>query len=295
MKKIINYIILFFLCLLVILVFVYKKNVNKSILSSFIIFKDNIFPNMFPFLIISSLLINYGFVNVCFNIFNPITQKLFKSSGSASFVFFTSILSGTPSNAKYTKDLYLNNIIDEKEATKILTYTHFINPLFIIGMTSLFVNIKTSYYILIIQYLTNIIIGILFRNMNVSNSNKMKKINKISFGECLSKAISSSINTLLLIFGTITVFLILSELLPFKNPIINSILEVTQGIKTIGLLNLSEKTKAILFTMLLSFGGISIHMQILSIISDTKIKYMPYLIARLLHSAISGTLMYLIL
>ena len=45
--------------------------------------------------------------------------------------------------------------------------------------------------------------------------------------------------------------------------------------------------------MIISFGGLCIHFQVLSII-DGKIKYQPYLLARLLHAIISGMLVFII-
>lgn len=109
------------------------------------------------------------------------------------------------------------------------------------------------------------------------------------------------IDTLLLVLGTITFFLILTTLLAEKlnlsginQTIMNGIFEMTQGLKFASLLNTDLRTKAVLMTMFLSFGGISVHAQIMSIISDTKIRYMPFFVARLLHAAISGLLVFLL-
>ena len=67
---------------------------------------------------------------------------------------------------------------------------------------------------------------------------------------------------------------------------------MTGGISNVSMLNIDLKLKSTLITMILSFGGISVHMQVKSILSDTPIKYQPYLVARLLHSSISGLLIY---
>ena len=69
---------------------------------------------------------------------------------------------------------------------------------------------------------------------------------------------------------------------------------MTQGLKYIGNLNIPLKTKTIISTFLLSFGGFSSHMQVMSILSDTKIKYLPFLAARLLHAAMAGIMVYLL-
>ena len=60
-------------------------------------------------------------------------------------------------------------------------------------------------------------------------------------------------------------------------------------------LTLNYSFKAVLITMFLSFGGISIHTQVMSILDGTGVKYMPYLVARLLHAAISGLIIYFII
>ena len=62
---------------------------------------------------------------------------------------------------------------------------------------------------------------------------------------------------------------------------------MTQGLKHISLLNISNNYKALLICMIISFGGLSVHTQILSIISDTKIEYKPFLLARIIHVIIS--------
>lgn len=303
MKKMKQIIILLFIFYFMFQIFCYTEEVKKAILLSFSIFKNNVFPNLFPFLIISGLLINYGFVNVCSKYTEPIMKKLFKVSGNSSFIFFMSMLSGFPSNSKYTKELLENGYINELEATKILMFTHFSNPLFILGMISSFLNKKVAILILISHYLGNIIIGLLFRNIETNyTSDKKCTISTLSFGKCLSNTIRNSIDTLLLIFGTITTFFIITTIIkmnfntnPYIQSIISGILEMTQGLNKVNLLDIPIKEKAILMTIFLSFGGLSVHMQVISIISDTKIKYYPFLFSRILHSVISSIILYFLI
>lgn len=303
MKKVKNIIILIFLFNIILQLFMNNELIRNVIYFSYELFIINVLPNLFPFLVLSNLLINYGFVDICSKLFNPIMKKLFKMSGNCSFIFIMSLLTGFPSNAKYTKELLSNNQINDKEASKILMFTHFSNPLFVIGMINVFINMRCAVIILLCHYLGNIIIGILFRNLYVSNnySNKIKNKQE-SFGICFSKSIKNSIDTLLLIFGVMTCFLIFTSIIqnifnlnPFYKALIGGILEFTQGLKYVSLLPINTKIKSIIMEMFISFGGISVHMQVLSIISDTKIKYKLFFIARLLHSLISGLLVYILI
>ena len=286
-------------------VLTHANSVIECVRYSYQIWINDLFPSLFPFFVISELLINYGFVELLSKLFNSIFHKLFKINGNTSFIFFMSLLSGLPSNAKYARELYLKQKITAQDASKILIFTHFANPLFILGTISHFLNSKYLGYIVIIShYLGNIILGLVFRNDNKENNNNSqnKKINNKPLGIVIANAVSKTTDTLLLILGVTTVFLIISNIVfsNFNLPIylktfISCFLEMTQGLKYISTLDISNIYKAIMITATLSFGGLSVHMQVAGILSDTEIKYTPFLLARILHSIISTILCIFIL
>lgn len=312
MKKIISSILI----MIVLLFCAYEilsesETIMNSVIYSFNIWTNNLFPSLFPFFVLSEILINYGFVELVSELFKPIFQKLFKISGNAAFVFIMSLLSGFPSNAKYTRQLYLEGKLTDKEATKILMFSHFSNPLFILGAVSItFLNDKKlGLIVMISHYVSNIIIGIIFRNYNPSEIKKQKFSiknsilamhnkrvnNNKTIGFIISNSLINAINTLLLILGVVTTFLIITTIIDnnfhpdlLTKTFISGFLEMTQGLKHVSLLSIKNTYKTVLITMILSFGGLSVHTQILSIISDTKIKYKPFLLARLIHVVISS-------
>ena len=316
-KNIISILIITILLFITCQILISSKSVFDAVLFSFNIWKNSIFPSLFPFFVISNILINYGFVELVGSLFKPIVYKLFKTKGEAAYVFIMSMLSGFPSSAKYIRELYLNKVIDENEGTKILMFTHFSNPLFIFGTISLSFlnNPKLGFLILICHYVSNIIIGIIFRNYHPSKNENIKfslknsiKLmtnyrinNNKSFGSIFNSAVTSAVDTLLLILGTITSFLIITTIIDnnlnissFSQTIINGIIEMTQGLKCISSLDVSLKIKTIISTMFISFGGISVHIQTISILSDTKIRYLPFLLSRIIHSIIAGILIYIL-
>ena len=316
MKKIfVSVLIMVLLIFVMFEVLTSSQSIIQTIGFSFGVWKNNIFPSLFPFFVLSQLLINYGFIELVAEIFKPIMNVIFKVRGVGAFVFIMSLISGFPSNAKYTKELYLGGIINEFEATKLLTFTHFSNPLFILGTISiLFLNNKeVGLLILVCHYFTNIIVGFLFRNYYVShdssisisfknaiiNMHNRRISNDKPFGVILSDALVNSINTLLLIFGIVTLFLIVTTIIDnnvgvssYYQSIINGIVEMTQGLKYVSLLDIPLKIKGTLSVMFISFGGLSVHIQVLSIISNTKIKYFPFFIARVMHACISSLIFY---
>lgn len=108
-----------------------------------------------------------------------------------------------------------------------------------------------------------------------------------------SNSIKKSINTLLMISGTVTSFLIISTLIchifNFDGIIamfIKGILEMTMGLSSLSLLGIKDIYKVVFSSMIISFGGLSIHLQVISILED--IRYRNYFKGRIYQSVISG-------
>lgn len=316
-KKIISILIMALLIFFAIEILTESESIIEAVNFSFNVWKNNIFPSLFPFFVLSDILVNYGFVELTGELFKPIMNKVFKMKGDTAFAFIMSTISGFPSSAKYVHELYKKGTIDEYEASKLLTFTHFSNPLFILGTISiLFLNNKEAgLLILICHYLGNLIIGFIFRNYhrydkkdgNVSIKDAINKMNDKrinndkNFGQIITSALLNGINTLLLVLGVTTVFLVITTVIDnnvrlnsYHQSILNGFIEMTQGLKYVSLLNIPLKIKAVISTMIISFGGLSVHMQIMSILSDTKIKYLPFLTARIMHSFISSFLVYIL-
>ena len=292
-----------------------SKAVMEAVLFSFQIWKNNIFPSLFPFFLLSELLIQYGFVEFLGELLKPVMNRIFRISNQAAFIFVMSIISGFPSNAKYTKALLEEHKIIEKEATKILTFTHFSNPLFILGTVSITFlgNREVGFLILFCHYITNLILGLLFRNYYpspktdcrvsirkaITNMTFVRQKKKVSFPLILTNALNHTIQTLLFILGVTTTFLIITTLInqhitlsTFHQSILNGFFEMTQGLKYVSLLNIPLKIKGILTVMILSFGGLSVHMQLIGILSKSKIRYFPYFTARVLHATIASLMFF---
>jgi len=315
-KKIYSLFIVIMFTTLIILFFSFSKIVSNAIIFSTELFLKNIFPSLFPMFLISSMLISIGFPEFLALVTKNIMTKIFKTKGEASFVFFMSMLTGFPSSAKYTNDLLEKKLITKKEATKILSFTFFSNPLFIINTVGVMFlnNKKIGFLILLSHAIGNIIIGFIFRNFNKSTNinnhldtkkalkNFNNKINNTSLFNTLLNAIKDSIKTLTIVFGTITCFLIITSLVnhifnlnSYTNVIITSILEVTSGLKAISMLKESTYLKALLSVFFISFGGLSVHAQIMNLLLDKDIPYLPFLFARIMHAFISTFILYLLL
>lgn len=272
-----------------ILIFIKKDIMYYTIYNTVILWFKNIVPNLLPMFIITSLIIESNLIiNIC-NIFGKLFNKIFKCSNYGIFIYFLSLFTGSPSNAKYINDLVNNNLISNTLSDKLLLFTSNYNTLLIYSLLSLYLNKSISIKIIIIIIISNIIVGLIFRNINYIDlkTNYIKK--KIN----ISKIIKDTIDTLLMILGTLIFFNIIINLLPIKNMllknILNGFLEITTGLKGLEYLDISTNIKILLSTVYLSFGGLSIHTQIKSILPDTN--YTLFLKSRLYAIIISTILL----
>ena len=286
------------LLIIIILLFIFfeilfnKLIIISTVMESLNIWVKAIIPSLFPFFVISDLLITYNFIDYIPNKIKRYICRLLNISDSALSILILSMVSGFPSNGRNTHNLYNKGKISKEEASYILMYTHFSSPVFILTTCSLIYlrSEKLGIILLLSHYLSNIIIGILFRNINNPSLDNftIKEHKSQNFTINLIKSIRSSIDSLLLILGILTVFLIISSLIIniihsnlYTSAIIRSILEMTLGLKYIANLNISMMHKIILFSAILSFGGLSVHMQVMAQIVEDKISCKYYLIGRI--------------
>lgn len=306
MKKYSNFLIVLFSFIILIFVLLKKNIVSETIITSLSIWLNTLVPSMFPMFILSDILISYNFINYIPNKIINFFSKIFNISRSGVLILFLSIISGFPNNARNIKTMYDKKAITKKECEHLLMFNHFANPLFVLQTIGTFFLNNTSFGIIILlaHAISNIIIGIIFRNKNTLTSNNFitNKGNCQSFGNLLSLSIKKSIDCLLMISGTVTLFLILSTLITnifhlnnIMSTIIKAILEMTMGLSSLADLEVSNTIKVVFSTVIISFGGLSIHLQVLSSLDSTDIKYLNYFKGRIYSSLISGIIAFLIM
>lgn len=302
-EKIENVLIVVVLSVFFVLLFVFSKDISSSIIFSISIWKDNLLPSLFPFFVMSDLLLAYGFVDIVSFFLGFIMTKWFYLPKDAAFAFFVSLFSGFPSGSKYVNDLLNTKKISIDDANYLIMFTHFANPFFIVTTIGLFLlsNIKAGYIILISHILSNIIVAFIFRKKKVilNNDNNYKKAFYLSspdkpFITILTNSIFKSFKTLVNMLGIIMIFLmittIIKKIIPLTgitNGLLSGFLEMTQGVKYISSLDISLPIKASILSAIVSFSGLSVHFQVKSIIDGTDIKYSNFLKARVVQSFIS--------
>lgn len=284
---------IYFLYLLILLEFIviYKsKIVINSVMDSSLMFILKIFPSLFPTMVIGNLLVKENVQLIIPKFIKKIFKKLYGYNDTMTGIFIISMFTGTPSNAMYINEYLEKGLLNEKQAETLLCTTHFINPLFVIGGVGIgvFKSAKTGFLLLIMLWLSNFIKAFICRSKLEKDKNNELENNSLKFISDLSYVIKKSINSLLMIFGIVITFNLLTTLIKnifylngVSSTIINGILEMTGGTAALSKLNVNKMIKIIISYVFLNFGGFCIHMQTMGMIENKKIRYFKYLIFRL--------------
>lgn len=257
-----------------IIIYVFLSNptlIIDSVNNSINLFIKNIFPTLFPFFILTDILNNYNY----FKNFNKLIK--FKYTN----IILISLISGLPSNAKNINDMLDKNEIDITDASRLLSFTYFPNPMFVIGTIGALMlnNIKIGIILLITTYLSNFALYFI-------NYRKLKPIklqitkNKEHFITLIKTSILNNISNLLVILGTMIIFNLLINIIKsyisVNNiilSIINVVLELTSGINSAVSLNINIFSKALLIGFALSISSLSVIFQSISILNKYNLNY----------------------
>lgn len=284
-----------------------------------------VLPSLFPFFIISEILIEIGFVSFTGKCLQPIMSPMFNVSGEGAFPFSMSIISGYPIGAKVASSLREKGIITKTEAERVVCFSSTSGPLFMLGAVAIGMlnNSSAAPLIMYPHYLGAVTIGIFLRfykhNEKPSNRKKGHNIRSMvndlnknySIGSILSNAVKNSLSTIILVGGFIIFYSVLTELLftskifnkliylidsvsPFRinkellHGFIAGFLEVTTGCKKIASLNIDFIYKILIINFLIGWSGFSIHSQSFSFISKTDINSKVYILSKFLHGILSS-------
>ncbi len=287
---------LLFFTIFTIILFKNNQAIHDAILSSCELFITRLFPSLFPMMVLSDLFIYFDLPFLLCKWIGPIFQKVFHTSPYGAFAFFISSFSGSPANAYTIKNLHEQGYLSVDEASHALAFSFFSNPLFLYTMLSLIFpnDLYTVLKLILLPYFINLFLGFCLRK-KTTTLQEIKPSSREDFGNFLSKSIKKAMNTLLFILGSVTIFFILNKILnPTNIPLFSGIFEISQGLNTLITAELSYKIKEILAIFFISFGGLSIHLQIKGILSDTKISYKTFFLYRIYQSLLSVFLIFVI-
>lgn len=261
-----------------------------------------ILPTLFPFILITNLLLYTDSIHYISGAVGGILCRLFRVSKNGSFAVITGFLCGYPMGAKVTADLLASGYVSEEEGKYLLSFCNNTSPVFILN----FIVWKAlGAEELVIPSLV-ILLGVpammsfFFRRhflkgakrfTNQKTAGYMKK--NWNF-KIVDSCIMDGFETITKVGGYIILFsviLSLMEAMPRQIPLLNYLLpslEVTNGIVLIGESSLPLSIQYPAMLALTSFGGLCAAAQTQCMIQHTSLSILPYTMEKLVTAAVTS-------
>lgn len=250
----------------------------------------SIIPSLFPFFFLSGCLSN---TFTCKNTSH--SSRFLMSLGipqGAGQLCLLCAISGYPVGAKVISEQYSNGYIDENAAHRLLGFANLTGPAFIFGIAAkLFSRTYTALILWLIQIFSAVLVAIFLPNTTQTTCQPSKKKMLTT-----TQILENSIKSISLVCGWVIVFKILLQYVSYYFSanlsqslliILSGMLEITNGCISLNLIT-AEAWRFILCNLFLSFGGICVWMQILSVTQSLGCGMFVY--GKIMQTAISGIL-----
>lgn len=261
----------------------------------------SVIPSLFPFFVLSKLLLSGG---VTVPIPNRFAEKCFGVSGDCLSAFCVSLLGGYPAGVAAVADLYKSGTITKQDAEMSICFCNNSGPAFFlsfIGSTVLH-SAKLGF----VLYLIHILSAGLCGRMLSGRRHAMLQIRRISSKQTTQEkrfpeTISESCASLLQISGLIVFFSVMLAMaeeiglfrllahipyLPIAEvkALLCGIFELSVGI----LRSADSRFSFVLCSLIMGWGGFCVHMQAKALCQAAGLQPKRYLYSKLLHGLISA-------
>ncbi len=305
--RIIEY-ILFILLMLFSFILAFSGNFSYAVTDGIKLWFACVLPSLFPYLFITYILSNLNVTNNLSKKLSPLTKRVFNTNGSCGYALFISIISGYPLGAKTVSELKNNNLLTDAESVRASAFCATSSPMFLISSvgTIMFSNFRFGLSLFFTNVISAIVVGFIFSFYKRNEKGKDKPVTITSTQNLLYNGVYSSVISVLVVGGLITLFYCLVEILLHFNvlsPLISGINVICKDehISKSIVFGLFECTRGLselstapftLFTLPISsaicgFGGLSVIMQSIAYLKNAKIKTAPFLLSRLLSAVIN--------
>lgn len=132
-----------------------------------------IIPSLFPFFVLSSLVVELGLAGYLGRLLEGIMWPLFHVSGACASAFALGFVGGYPVGAKTAINLYERGMCTRTEAERLLAFCNNSGPAFILGVVGagIFASSTVGVLLYLAHALASVCIGLLFRFYKAGEAN----------------------------------------------------------------------------------------------------------------------------
>lgn len=273
-------------------------------------------PSLFPFMILSSFIIESGCANILGIKLNKLAKLVFFLPGNCIPTVILSLIGGYPVGARNIKSLYEYGYIDDDTAERMSMFCVGAGPAFIIGVVGsvMFHSYNLGMILFVTQIIASLVIGIVLgliaRKRGISCNSSFsynRQLNNLSdsFVQATTETSFATINmcAFVTLFSAIIALLQVSGILEFISmflihigvdsstalALIPSILEITNGCY----ISNSVNATPLFLAFILSFSSFSVIFQLLSAMKGIKFSKLKFVAFRVIHAILATLFAYI--
>ena len=250
---------------------------------------ETVVPALFPFLVLSSLLVELGGLAFLAPPLQRLLGRLFGCSATGTGVFLLSLAGGYPMGPRLIAQLYATGQLSRQEAEHLLLFCNNAGPAFILGLVGLgrFGSLRTGLALWVIHMISAGLVALLLRPRQPFSAPELPPP-QTPFAQALVHAIGAAGSTTVQLCAFVTFFCTLLQLAADRtgiaHPLVLGFVELTQGTLTLS----ATPTGFVMASALLGWGGLSVHCQSAAVLAGTELSLRHYLPGKLLHSILSS-------
>lgn len=271
----------------------FAEEIGNGIKNGISVLLNQLIPSLFPFMVLSSYILNFNFQPNNKGLREKICNILFKSSQHCLLPFLLGLLGGYPIGALVISELHSKKTLTGNETERLFYWCINPSPSFTITAVGTFMLgcTKAGIILYLSCVLSSLTLGILCRFLSDGKINQTKnEFHIVPQAEKLVNAVAKGSHAILGICGWVLTFCALDAtfecLIQNKNSVLflKAISEVTLGCKT-----LAEKGFSLTcIAALLGFGGFAVICQICVYANNCNVQIKRLICSRLINAAFSA-------
>ena len=265
----------------------------------------SVIPSLFPFMVISELLVAGGLGKLLERFAGRFFSQLFGISGKASAAVLLGLLCGFPVGAKTTVFLYDKGLITKKEAERALTFCNIPSSGFLISTVglSLFFDRAFGIFLYVAALVAAFLSGLLGRfifgkqhNEPTSGNDPLPPVSVNTFTTAVSSATASMLSVCAYVVFFSSVIGCLSHVISRLSlhdtlaTLLFSFFEISSGVSAAS--HSPTITAALFCGFAIGWSGLSVHFQILSLCSGRSFSFTPYFLSKLFQGVFCAVASY---
>jgi len=163
----------FFLLAVMIVFFLYPENTGKAVRDAMNVCAQVLIPSLFPFMVISALLVQTGAADILCKPFEALFGKVFRLPCSAAAAVLLGALCGFPVGAKTACDLVQNGKLTNEDGERLTAMANNTGPSFIVEVIGAYYWNSRGFGVFL--YAVQIVSALLIGRMRVFRRKKENK------------------------------------------------------------------------------------------------------------------------